>query len=182
MSAREPIRRLGELYGIDPSYTDFFGKRRQVPLATEHALLQAMGAAVGSAREIADSLREAEARPWRRMLAPVRVIAPPEPPEVTFTLPAGLGRATIDWALSEEAGGVHEGRLTPDELPEVAAAEVDGTRLSSLAHGPAIRPAAGLSPAVHGGTRRCARTRLAAADRDAGPLPRAGASVPAAGA
>ena len=65
MSAREPIRRLGELYGIDSSYTDFFGKRRQVPLATERALLQAMGAAVGSAREIADSLREAEARPWR---------------------------------------------------------------------------------------------------------------------
>ena len=127
MSAREPIRRLGELYGIDSSYTDFFGKRRQVPLATERALLQAMGAAVGSAREIADSLREAEARPWRRMLAPVRVIAAPEPPEVTFTLPASLGRATIDWTLSEETGGVHEGRLTPDELPEVAAAEVDGT-------------------------------------------------------
>ena len=75
MSAREPIRRLGELYGIDSSYTDFFGKRRQVPLATERALLQAMGAAVGSAREIADALREAEVRPWRRMLAPVRVIA-----------------------------------------------------------------------------------------------------------
>ena len=127
MSAREPIRRLGELYGIDSSYTDFFGKRRQVPLATERALLQAMGVAVGSAREIADSLREAEARPWRRMLAPVRVIAAPEPPEVTFTLPARLGGATIDWTLAEETGGVHEGRLTPDELPEVAAAEVDGT-------------------------------------------------------
>ena len=127
MSAREPIRRLGELYGIDPSYTDFFGKRRQVPLATERALLQAMGAAVGSAREIADSLREAEARPWQRMLAPARVIAAPELPEVTFTLPASLGGATIDWALAEETGGVHEGRLTPDELPAVAAAEVDGT-------------------------------------------------------
>ena len=61
------------------------------------------------------------------MLAPVRVIAAPEPPEVTFTLPAGLGGATIDWTLAEETGGVHEGRLTPDELPEVAAAEVDGT-------------------------------------------------------
>jgi 4-alpha-glucanotransferase len=127
MSAREPIRRLGELYGIDPSYTDFFGKRRQVPLATERALLQAMGAAVGSAREIEGSLREAEARPWRRMLAPVRVLAAAEPPEVTFTLPARLAGATIDWTLAEETGVVHEGRLTPDELPEIAAAEVDGT-------------------------------------------------------
>jgi 4-alpha-glucanotransferase len=127
MSAREPIRRLGELYGIDSSYADFFGQRRQVPLATECALLEAMGAAVGSAREIADGLREAQTRPWRRMLAPVRVIAAPEPPDVTFTLPAGLGGATIDWALAEETGRVHEGRLTPDELPAVAAAEVDGT-------------------------------------------------------
>jgi hypothetical protein len=61
-----------------------------------------MGAAVGSAGEIADSLREAEARPWRRMLAPVRVIAAPKPPEVTFILPAGLRCATIDWMLAEE--------------------------------------------------------------------------------
>jgi 4-alpha-glucanotransferase len=127
MSTRDPLRRLGELYGINSSYTDFFGKRRRVPTATEHALLRAVGAAVGSEREIADSLREAEARPWRRMLAPVRVIAAPEPLEVTFTLPAGLRGATLDWVLAEETGGVHEGRLTPDELPEVAAAEVDGT-------------------------------------------------------
>jgi 4-alpha-glucanotransferase len=127
MSAREPIRRLGELYGIDSSYTDFFGKRRQVPLATERALLRAMGVAIGNAREVEGSLREAEARPWRRMLAPVRVIAAPEPPEVSFTLPASLGGATIEWILAEEAGRVHEGRLTPEELPEVAAAEVDGT-------------------------------------------------------
>ena len=117
MSAREPIRRLGELYGIDSSYTDFLGKRRQVPLATERALLKAMGVAVGSPREVEGSLREAEARPWRRMLAPVRVIAPPEPVEVTFTLPARLGGATIDWTLAQESGDVHEGRLTPDDLP-----------------------------------------------------------------
>jgi 4-alpha-glucanotransferase len=127
MSAPEPIRRLGELYGIDSSYTDFWGKRRRVSLATERALLTAMGVAVGSPREVEGSLREVEARPWRRMLAPVRVLAAPEPSDVTFTLPARLGGATIDWTLAEEAGGVHEGRLTPDELPEVAAAEVDGT-------------------------------------------------------
>ena len=104
MSGKDPIRRLGELYGIDPSYTDFWGKRRRVLVATERALLEAMGAAVGSEREIVDSLREVEARPWRRLLAPVRVIAPPEPVEVTFSLPARLGGATIDWTLCEETG------------------------------------------------------------------------------
>ena len=126
MSARDTIRRLGELYGIEPSYTDFWGKRRRVPAATERALLEAMGAAVGSEREVQGSLREAEARPWRRMLAPVRVVTPPEPLEVTFTLPTSLGGATIEWTLAPETGDIHEGTLRPDDLPAVAAAEVDG--------------------------------------------------------
>ena len=126
MSGRDPIRRLGDLYGIDPSYTDFWGRRRRVPAATERALLEAMGVAVGSERDVEASLREAEARPWRRMLAPVRVLAPPEPFEVTFTLPARLGGATIDWMLAEESGRVREGRLTADDLPVAAMAEVDG--------------------------------------------------------
>jgi 4-alpha-glucanotransferase len=126
MSARDPIRRLGDLYGIDPGYTDFWGKRRRVPAATERALLEAIGVAVGSERDIANSLREAEARPWRRMLAPVRVSAPPEPLEITFTLPARLAGANVDWTLSEESGRVREGTLVPDDLSAVAAAEVDG--------------------------------------------------------
>jgi hypothetical protein len=101
MSAREPIRRLGELYG----------SIRAIPTSSASGVrsrsrrarpARGMGAAVGSAGEIADSLREAEARPWRRMLAPVRVIAAPKPPEVTFILPAGLRCATIDWMLAEE--------------------------------------------------------------------------------
>lgn len=126
MSARDPIRRLGQLHGIDPSYTDFWGRRRRVSVATERALLEAMGANVGSEREVADSLREAEARPWRRLLAPVRVIAPPEPLEVTFTLPARLAGSAIEWTLAEQTGGVHQGTLRPDELEAVGAAEVDG--------------------------------------------------------
>ena len=126
MSRRAEIRRLGQLYGIHPSYTDNWGKRRQVPQVTMRALLEAMGAAVGGAQEIADSLHEAKARPWRRMLAPVRVIATPGPLEVTFTLPAHLADSKIDWTLSEEGGGRHEGSLTPDALAAVATAEVDG--------------------------------------------------------
>lgn len=126
MSGRDPIRRLGELYGIESSYTDFWRKRRRVAPATEHALLKTMGVAVGSPREVANSLREAEARPWRRMLAPVRVIAPPDPVEITFTLPARLGGAPIDWMLAQEGGDVREGRLVPEDLPVDAAADIDG--------------------------------------------------------
>jgi 4-alpha-glucanotransferase len=126
MSAGDPIRRLGQLHGIDPTYTDFWGRRRRASVATVRALLEAMGASVANQQEIADSLREAEVRPWRRMLAPVRVIAPPEPLAITFTLPARLGAATIEWTLLEETGAVHESTLRPDALAPVGAAEVDG--------------------------------------------------------
>jgi 4-alpha-glucanotransferase len=126
MSGRDPIRRLGELYGINSSYTDFWGKRRRVSAATARALLTAMGVAAGTPREVAGSLREAEARPWRRMLAPVRVVAPAASPEITFTLPARHGGATLDWTLAQEDGDIHEGRLIPDDLPVAAAAEVEG--------------------------------------------------------
>ena len=110
---------LGELYGIESSYTDFWRRRRRVSPATERALLTAMGVAVGSPREVEDSLREAEARPWRRMLAPVRVIAPPAPVEITFTLPGRLAGTTIEWTLTQEGGEVDEGALVPDDLPLV---------------------------------------------------------------
>ena len=116
------------------------------------------------------------------MLAPVRVIAPPEPPEVTFTLPAGLGRATIDWALSEEAGGVHEGRLTPDELPEVAAAEVDGTAYRRWRMAlPSALPQGyhRLSMAVRGDAQVHGSLQLIVAPR---PLPQAGPASPGSGA
>ncbi len=129
MSARAKLRRLGQLYGIESGYTDFWGRRRRVSAATERALLEAMGIAAGSEREIAASLREAAARPWRRLLAPVRVLAPPSDPlEVTFSLPRSHAGARVRWSLVEEAGGVHEGEAAIDDLPTVAEAEVEGER------------------------------------------------------
>ncbi len=128
MSARAQLRRLGQLYGIEPGYTDFWGRRRRVSATTERALLEAMGIAAGSEHEIAASLREAAARPWRRLLAPVRVLAPPDPPEVTFSLPHGHAGARVRWSLVEEAGGVQEGEAAIEDLPAVAEAEVEGER------------------------------------------------------
>jgi 4-alpha-glucanotransferase len=128
MSARAKLRRLGQLYGIEPGYTDIWGRRRRVSATTERAVLEAMGIAAGSEREIAGSLREAEALPWRRLLAPVRVVAPPDPPEVTFSLPLSRAGARVRWSLVEEAGDVHEGEAAIDDLPAVGEADVAGER------------------------------------------------------
>ena len=117
MSAREPIRRLGELYGIESSYIDFFGKRRQVPLATErapcsrpwalrsssarHRRQPARGAGATVAAHAGAGARDRGARAARSHLHP-----------------AGQSRRG-DHRLGAVRGDrrLHEGRLTPDELP-----------------------------------------------------------------
>lgn len=127
MAARDDLSRLAKLYGIEPSYTDFWGKRRRVTRRTQRALLAAMGAGVDGDAAIAASLHEVEAQPWRRMLSPARVVAATEPLEVTFSLPARLSGAVVRWRVEHETGGSDGGgEVTPDDLPAVAAADVDG--------------------------------------------------------
>ena len=128
MGAREDLRRLAKLYGIEPGYTDFWGKRRRIPDATARVLLQAVGAVVASPEEIAASLREAEARGWRRMLEPVQVSLASQPLEVALSLPDRSGGARVRWRLVEEEGAGHAGEALLDDVPVIAEAEVDGRR------------------------------------------------------
>jgi len=116
MAKDQQLERLARLYGIEPGYTDFYGKHRQVPAETERALLAVMGAAVDTPAEIAASLEEVEQRPWRRMLAPVRVASSSAPVDVTFTLPAGRSGAALEWRVIDEQGAAHEGRAALDQL------------------------------------------------------------------
>jgi 4-alpha-glucanotransferase len=126
MGAREDLRRLAKLYGIEPAYTDFWGQRRRVTDATVRVLLKAMGAEVGNGEEIAASLREAEARPWRRVLEPVQVSMASEPLEVALSLPDRSGGTRLRWRVVEEEGAEHEGEALLDDLPILAEAEVEG--------------------------------------------------------
>jgi 4-alpha-glucanotransferase len=128
MGASEDLRGLAKLYGIEPGYTDVRGKRRRLSDATARVLLEAMGAAVGSSEEIVASLREAEARPWRRMLEPVQVSLQSQPLELTLSLADRPSGARVRWRLVEEEGALHEGEALLDDLPVVAEAEVDGRR------------------------------------------------------
>jgi len=126
MSQPSDLDRLAELYALEPSYTDFYGHHRHTPDPTQRALLAAMGVAVATDAEVAESLCEAKRREWLRMLEPVRVVTATEPPAVEVSLPARLPGAGLEWRLATEDGTVHEGRAPLDDLEVVARTEIEG--------------------------------------------------------
>ena len=62
MSETSALDRLAAHYGIEPAFTDNWGRRHVVSAATKRALLAAMGVPVASDAELAASLRAARGR------------------------------------------------------------------------------------------------------------------------
>ncbi|TVQ54314.1 MAG: alpha-D-glucose phosphate-specific phosphoglucomutase [Rhodobacteraceae bacterium] len=97
----EALDRLAALKGVASSWRDIEGVEHWTPPETKRALLAAMGVAAGSDTEVAESLREAEARP-RRLPTEWVIDA-----GARADLPAPDG---AEWRLEREDGGVEEGR------------------------------------------------------------------------
>ena len=126
MSSESDLNRLAELYGLEPSYTDFYGNHRHTPETTQRALLAAMGVAAATDAEVATSLLETKLREWRRMVEPVRIVTASETLAVDVNLPVRLSGASVEWQLAVENGGLHEGRAALDDLEVAERAEIDG--------------------------------------------------------
>lgn len=123
----EDLDRLADLAGIEPDWTDIFGRRTFVPDATRRALLAAMGLPAGDAAEAADSLRRVEEREWRRALPPAVVVADDGPPSVEV---AAHETASGRWRLEEEGtGAVHSGAFEAAALPAVEERDIAGLRM-----------------------------------------------------
>lgn len=116
------LERLADLVGVAPGYTDAFGQRVETSLATRRGLLAALGFAVGSEGEIADSLAEVEA--LRCGLVPPLV--PVEARRAT-RIPVRDAAGALAWRLVDERGAVREGRE--------ASAEEGGFELPPLTPG-----------------------------------------------
>jgi len=134
------LDRLAALAGIEPDWTDIFGRRTVVSDGTRRALLTAMGIEAGDPAAAADSLRRLEERAWRRPLPPAVVVSDAGPPTVEVT---AREAATGRWTLEEEAPGVvHEGAFAAVALPAVEERDLDGVRLvRRRLHLPVLLPA-----------------------------------------
>lgn len=127
MSETNDLNRLSALAGIEDGWWDFFGTYRVVSEETKRAFLTAMGFAVDSPRDLAASLAEFETRPWRRWVEPVTVSSGRDGGvRVALTLPPGRENDPLEWAMTEEAGGVHRGVVRPADLPVIDERWIDG--------------------------------------------------------
>ncbi len=125
----DALNRLAALAGIEEGWWDFFGRYREVPAETKRAFLTAMGFAVTTDDEVAASLAEFEARPWRRWLDPVLVAAETEePPVISVTVPEPHEEDQVSWIIEQEDGTIHRGHWRACDLPVTAEREMDGRR------------------------------------------------------
>ncbi|MDP1708178.1 MAG: malto-oligosyltrehalose synthase [Gammaproteobacteria bacterium] len=126
MSRVSDLDQLCALCGIETEYHDVWGNRHEVALATRRALLQAMGVAAGSDKEIAHALALRRQRSWQRTLAPVQVVRNSTAPvKLTLTLAGGQAEELLEWTLRLEDGRQHAGRVRPDELDVLERATID---------------------------------------------------------
>lgn len=137
------IDRLAELVGIEPFYFDIWGNRRDTSRETKCALLAAMGVGVGSEAEVAGSLREAEERPWRRLLPPVLVVLEGEEPQVPVAVPEDAADAVLRWTLIGETGAEHRGEVRLGDLPDRGGRTIDGRGYRRRALALPLRPGLG---------------------------------------
>jgi 4-alpha-glucanotransferase len=115
VSETEPLDRLAAYYGIEPAFTDIWGRRHEVSAATKRALLAAIGVPVATDAEIRASLERAETDAWRELLPPVAVAREREPLAATLTLPAKPG-GRLAWTVKTEDGRRRRGAAVLGEL------------------------------------------------------------------
>ncbi|HEX6102017.1 MAG TPA: 4-alpha-glucanotransferase, partial [Alphaproteobacteria bacterium] len=122
--SESPLHRLAAQAGLERSYVDALGTRREVSDDRLRTLLAALGFPAGSDAELQASLTRCEEARWRRPLEPVQVVLRTAlPARVPVTLPEGTER--LRWRLEEESGAAHSGEADWRSLPLLDQRAVD---------------------------------------------------------
>ncbi|HKH20976.1 MAG TPA: malto-oligosyltrehalose synthase, partial [Gammaproteobacteria bacterium] len=128
-SEQQILDQLTAAYGIQPEYTDAWGKRHEVSAATRRALLATMGIAADDAQQRDAALAELESQSWRRVLPPVQVTPEPQTPvKILLNLSPAHAEGTFLWRLITEQGESHQGEIDPATLAVIECKIIDGTK------------------------------------------------------
>jgi (1->4)-alpha-D-glucan 1-alpha-D-glucosylmutase len=127
MADRNELDELCAAFGIAREYHQIGGMHRVVPERSLRALLAAIHVPAGDGAGLRQALHEREARTWRRMLPPVRVVrhGSPEARSIELTMPAEVAQRAFEWRLTEEDGTPRSGRFVPEALAPIGERTVD---------------------------------------------------------
>ncbi|MEK7847847.1 MAG: 4-alpha-glucanotransferase, partial [Chloroflexota bacterium] len=87
------LHQLARLYGVQASYHDIAGRRQQASSEALLTVLGALGAPVGSLRDVRRALRQRRQALWQRPVEPVVVAWEGGPVSVEVRLPAAAAEA-----------------------------------------------------------------------------------------
>jgi (1->4)-alpha-D-glucan 1-alpha-D-glucosylmutase len=122
------LDQLAEIYGIETSYRDIWGKSHRISSVTKRSLLAAMGVDTTNTQTVAAALAAEESRPWRRFLEPVMVVrAPIALLHLSIHVPQTRSQSRFAWELLEEGKGrTQQGEFVAAALNCTASREIDG--------------------------------------------------------
>jgi hypothetical protein len=126
------LARLATLAGIAPSYRDTEGRCRALTPANRAGILRALGYDPDTPGAVRDAVAALEQAPWRAMLAPLVVLAPPgAAPEISLVVAARARSETLRWRIALEDGAKREGSVALADLAlREDAAEMGRVRLA----------------------------------------------------
>jgi (1->4)-alpha-D-glucan 1-alpha-D-glucosylmutase len=121
---------LSRLCGIEPRYTDIWGRTNEISGKDQQSLLAAMGIAVDDDAAVRRVLHERQRRAWQQRLLPVHVLREDDgKARIVLTLPAAQASVNIAWELFAEGGNTAQGTFRAEELEIVDRAEIDGVEM-----------------------------------------------------
>jgi len=143
MMSENALDALCRLCGIEPHFTDIWGKVHHISHDATQVLLAAMGIDIATT-PVESLLAQQSARPWRRWLDPVQVVRDPEAPiAITLRLPQSDADKTYEWSLICEDGHEWRGSWRPSELVPEGQRDVDGTPYAAFQFDVPERPGIG---------------------------------------
>lgn len=131
VSPDDRLRRLAALYGVQTSYVDTEGVRREAAGESLLAVLQSLGAPARGPRDTAAALAAGQRAALDRLVEPVVVAWGGRPPAILLRQPQSEPARDLRWRIDPERprpGGSRTHRTELDSLPTTAAEQVDGTR------------------------------------------------------
>jgi len=124
----QALDRAARHWGIEPEYTDTWGKRHLTPSEIKRAILEALGVAATTKEGLNQAVEEWLWEEWNRILPPVAVLGESAWPDgFPLHVPAGFTQATAKVEFHWEGGGVSRIELPLSGLANSAEIELRGT-------------------------------------------------------
>ncbi|MBM0103965.1 4-alpha-glucanotransferase [Steroidobacter sp. S1-65] len=128
-----PIRQLAQLHGIADSYLDFRGRPKEVSVASQTAILSALGIEAADDAAAEDAIHQYQTRRWTGFVPPAVVAAEGQPIAVSIAVPVDLAAKRVDWNVQLESGEPRSGTAQLSKLQKLEEAQIDNRSYRRLA-------------------------------------------------